>query len=119
MEKIIKINEQEIKLASNAATPMLYRKIYTADIFKDFVTLESQMQSGQISGEGIEIIQRVAHVTAYQADKGNVTLDPEDWLSQFELMDFIDVLPDIIEMWSGETETTSEAKKKNEKPSEE
>lgn len=118
MEKIIKVNEQEIKLVSNAATPMHYRRIHKSDLFKDFSLLETQLASGEISGEVFEILEKVVHIMAHQADKEGVPENIEEWLAQFELMDFVNALPAVVEMWSGETESTSEAKKKNEKPSE-
>lgn len=110
MEKTIKVNGHDIDFKTNGAFPRFYRLINKRDIFYDMQKLNS---ADVLADGGIEVLEDVAFAMAkFAHPKDKTTI--EEWLAQFETFDLFEILPDLIAMWTDETETSSEAKKKTE-----
>ena len=109
MEKVIKVGGKDVVFKATAATPMKYRNAFPGkDLFKDLITLDSITdEEGNVSFEGIDmgIFERVAYIMsdAYMKHVGF-----EEWLDGFELMDIMNVLPEIMDIWEGNMVTQSE-----------
>ncbi len=115
-EKIVKVGDQEVTFRSSAAMPRLYRIKFGRDIFKDFSKLTKsytgkKKNDESFSIEDLEIFENVAYIMARQADN-SVPEDVGEWLDQFEMFSIIEIMPEILEMWGMNMETTADSKKK-------
>ena len=93
-EKIIKINDKEIKFKATAGTPRLYRNMFGTDMMVDMQKL--QMQGEEI--KSLEIMENLAYIMAKHGDP-TITNDTVEWLDQFETMEVYEMLPSIVELW--------------------
>lgn len=110
MEKTINIYGRKIDFKTNGAFPRFYRLLNKRDIFADMQKLNGD---DVLADGGIEVLEDVAFAMAKFANpKDKITI--EDWLAQFETFDLFEIMPELIAMWTDETETSSEAKKKTE-----
>lgn len=95
MEKTIVINDQEIKLKSNGATPLLYKKHFGKDFFIEFM----KMQGGKGKGAenfDLEVFFNFMWLFAKQAD--NSIPSQIEWFEQFDSLPIMDVIEEIQEM---------------------
>ena len=78
--------------------------------------------SGRIDEGQEELVIKLAYVMAKQAEKADMTKLNNDtfmkWLEDFETTDFFEVTDDILNLYSGQMSTTSEAKKNTDQQSE-
>lgn len=114
MEKIIKINGQDVKLKASAATPHKYRMAFRRDLLTDMSSLlkaynDTQNGGSEFSRMNLEVFENVAFIMAKQA--GCAAADIDEWLDQFEVFDIYEALPQILDMWGMETETFVVSKK--------
>lgn len=109
MRSTISIGERDVEMAANAASPFIYHKIFGEDFL-----LKTQDGSGDI-----ELYIKMAFVMAKQAEigeadmmKGKVTeTDFIQWLAEFENMDMINALPEILNVYMKQKKTSSVPKK--------
>ena len=139
MEKILVIDGKEVGFRASALTPRLYRHKIGRDIIRDLNQLkrsyektvaaqkiqkpgenateqqvneyEQAMQDAQLSVMDLEIFENVAFVMARQYD-ANIPNTAEEWLEGFSVFSIYEILPDILELWQLNQQTTSTAKKK-------
>ena len=71
--------------------------------------LEKSVDFGEMNTEALE---NIAYIMAYHADRENTADNIEDWLAQFGIMSLVSVLPQILELWGINTQSTSDVKKK-------
>lgn len=120
MEKMIKVGDKELKLKSSAAIPRIYRLVYGRDIFADFQMLFENIVDGdevklyELPPETLTVIENILHLMNRYADDTQPD-SVEDWLDQFETLDLLPVIPEIVTMWKFENLTTSKSKKNTEK----
>ena len=103
LEKAITIGDKQVKFRSSATIPRLYRAKFKRDIFKDLSRLESSYKGNSDDGssfeiEDLEIFENVAYIMAYHADH-SIPATIEEWLDEFEMFSFYQVLPDILVLW--------------------
>ena len=110
MEKIIKINGQDIPFKATASTTRRYRQRFGKDLFLDINKIIINAQTGLTSGD-LECFENIAYIMAKQANE-DIPDEPDEWLDQFELMSVYEVLPQILELWGLNTQTLEESKKK-------
>lgn len=131
MTKEITIDGVPVLFRADASIPRLYRIHFGRDVFADMAKLiqkvapdetpetiaeespeeiESKMD---ISSMDNEVLENMAYIMAYHADKEHTPQNIDDWLAQFGVMSLTNVLPQILELWSINTQSTSEVKKKN------
>lgn len=61
MEKIIKLNGEELRLKSSLFTIIEYRSIFGTELFKDITKLEQDEQEGNIT-EVLEVLFKIIYV---------------------------------------------------------
>lgn len=109
MERIIKIGETEVLMKANALTPILYANNFKGkDMMNDMLHISKQIEGVTDEAEimrrlDVEIFYRVAYVMS-DAPRKHVKF--YDWLEQFELMDMYDALPEIMDLWLGNKESS-------------
>lgn len=116
------VDNKEIKCASNALTPILYRQIFKKDFLKElsgFLALRGK-KSEDYTEEDLDAITerseaftRLAFIMAKQAEIEKAAelvklteIDFFEWLSGFERKTFgePEVLTDILRIWKGNSE---------------
>lgn len=112
MERTIKIGEQEVRFKATAGTARRYRERFNSDIFSDITKL-AKASNGQATAVELSIFENLAYIMAKQADP-TVPDDPDEWLDTFEIMPFIEVLPQLLQLWGLNVEGLEESKKKAE-----
>lgn len=118
MDKIIKIDDKEIKFRATARTPRLYRALTMRDLIKDIKSLTDHYKDAQeedISGLSIDdltIFENFAYVMARQANPDMPEQTADEWLDTFNLFSVWEILPQILELWKLNNVQTSSPKKK-------
>jgi len=130
MTKEIMIDGVPVLFRADASIPRLYRIHFGRDVFADMgelikqvapnknveeiakqnsEELEKSVDFGEMNTEALE---NIAYIMAYHADRENTADNIEDWLAQFGIMSLVSVLPQILELWGINTQSTSDVKKK-------
>ena len=113
MEKTIQIDGKNINFKATAGTPKRYLATYHRDMIKDLQKLVKAQESGEtLSSEMLEIFLDASYIMAKQADPEGVPNDEDEWLDGFGMFSIYEVLPQIIELWGLQIETTVEQKKR-------
>ena len=105
-------NDVQVKMKADASIPRLYRIKFKRDIFKDLGALQSRLEKTKTEGEqlgalDLEMFENVSYLLAKHADPDNVPLDPDKWLEQFSMFSITEILPQILELWGFNMQTTS------------
>ena len=104
---IVKVDGKELEFAANAATPIRYKQIFKSDLMKEFEDPEKM--------EYYSVVTQLAYVMNRQATKkgfSNASFeDFVNWLSGFSPLAFTDAVEEILAVYTGSEETTSEPKK--------
>lgn len=114
MKKIIRIGEQEVALASNAATALRYKSVFGKDLLKEFAKLDKVDDTDKI--DAVEMVEKLTYIMNLQ-NKGEIKEASEDgfvdWLEKFEESDFQkpETIQEILAIWNKNISTTSELKK--------
>lgn len=116
IKKNIVIDGREIPFKASAAVPRLYRLKFGRDIYRDFASLQTNVEeeNAEKSGldiESLEVFENIAFVMAKHADPDNVPDNPDDFLEQFNTFSIYEILPQLIELWGLNTATQIESKK--------
>lgn len=130
MTKEIMIDGVPVLFRADASIPRLYRIHFGRDVFADMEklikqaaldksaeeiakqNLEELEKDIDISKMNTEALENIAYIMAYHADRENTADNIEDWLAQFGIMSLVGVLPQILELWGINTQSTSDVKKK-------
>lgn len=116
IKKNIVIDGKEVPFKASAAVPRLYRLKFGRDIYKDFASLQTNVEDeyAEKSGldiESLEVFENIAFIMAKHADPDNVPDSPDDFLEQFNTFSIYEILPQLIELWGLNTATQIESKK--------
>ena len=112
MEKVIRIDDKDVKFRATAATTRRYRQYFGRDLLIDFQKLEEGAgQDGSLSAETLTIFEDLAYTMAKQADP-SIPDDADEWLDGFDMFSIYVVLPQIVELWRLSSLPTSISKKK-------
>ena len=116
IKKNIVIDGREIPFKASAAVPRLYRLKFGRDIYRDFASLQTNVEEedAEKSGldiESLEVFENIAFIMAKHADPDNVPDSPDDFLEQFNTFSIYEILPQLIELWGLNTATQVESKK--------
>lgn len=91
MEKVINIDNKNIKFKSTAATPLRYKAQFGRDFFNDLMKLEPENTELDT-----EVIYNIIWVLAKTADK---TIPPLiEWLDEFDSIDLGEVITEVKDM---------------------
>lgn len=108
MEKIVKIDGKEMKLAVNGGTPRLYRSLFRKDLFQGMNNAMDENNDIKDS----EVFENLAFVMAIQGGSISMSAKIDDWLNAMSNpMAIMEAAPDILNLWLATKETTSKAKK--------
>ena len=118
--KYIEIDGKQVPFKASAAIPRIYRLKFGRDIFTDVdrlieATKGEKAERSTLDIETLNIFEDVAYTMAKYADP-DVPDTPEAWLDGFDMFAIYFILPQIIELWRLNTQTTVEGKKKVEQP---
>ena len=116
IKKNIVIDGREIPFKASAAVPRLYRLKFGRDIYRDFASLQTNVEEedaekSDLDIESLEVFENIAFIMAKHADPDNVPDSPDDFLEQFNTFSIYEILPQLIELWGLNTATQIESKK--------
>ena len=122
MDKVIRIDDKDVKFRATARTPRLYRVIIGRDMIIDMNQLankyrkvnEAKKNGDNLSftSKELQIFEDAAYVMARHATPDIEQQTADDWLDSFNMFSIYEVLPHLLELWGLNQETTSTAKKK-------
>lgn len=114
MYREIKVGGKSIPMLANGATPIRYRMTFGKDIISEFESV--QTDTGKASSSIAELAFIMTKAAEAQSEhKAMTTLNQEsfiEWLEQFEPLDLVLASEDIVDLYLGNEQTLSEAKKK-------
>lgn len=113
MEKTIQINGIDCKFKTSGALPRIYRTTTGRDIFADMTALDGVDDESALQSGVINTLEDVAYCMALHADP-TTTDDVIEWLEQFGTFGLIKELPQILDLWTKEIESTSVPELNNE-----
>lgn len=109
-----------VKFKATANVPRMYRIWFRRDIIKDMQQLKKsanrvKKNKQEYAIDDLSIFENVAYTMARLADLENTPDSIDKWLDKFTTFSIYEILPQILELWEMNLETTSEAKKKQHK----
>lgn len=130
MYKSIKLNNAkgeaiEVGFLANAATPLRYKMTFHSDLITKFANAKQDTDEGV--KYDIDFLPELSFIMAMQskaADNDEIKLEKLgykeflNWLEGLDSFTLEENAEEIVSVYYGNTETTSEAKKNNEEPSE-
>ena len=138
MDKILTIDGKEVGFRATALTPRLYRHKIGRDIIRDLNRLRKAyvrvmqvqqdapsedatpeelsayteaLQDAQLDVLDLEIFEDAAYIMAKQYD-ASIPGSPEEWLEEFSTFSVYKILPELLQLWQLNQQTTSISKKK-------
>ena len=130
----IEIDGQMVKFMASARTPRLYRSKFNRDLIVDMMNLKQNFdeaikakhipadateedkkkmeQSAELSVMDLNIFENMAYVMAKQACPDSVSDSIDEWMDQFGAFSVYEIFPKLSSMWTMNTKTIVEAKKK-------
>ena len=122
MDKVIRIDDKDVKFRATARTPRLYRVIIGRDMIIDMNQLANKyrkVNKAKKNGDNLsftskelQMFEDAAYVMARHATPDIEQQTADDWLDSFNMFSIYEVLPHLLELWGLNQKTTSTAKKK-------
>lgn len=123
MDKVIRIDDQDVEFRATARTPRLYRVIIGRDMIVDMNKLSrkyKEVSEAKINGENeteftaddLQIFEDAAYVMARHANPDMEEKTADEWLDKFDMFSIYTILPDLLILWGQNQKTTSTPKKK-------
>lgn len=118
MYKEISISGKTFPMECNGSTPIRYKQVFREDFL--VILAKTSSSNEEMHPDLIYAVQKLAYIMYKQALKEDMArLSVEGWMmwmEQFGPMDMIDVavMNDILSFFNGDSQTTAEAKKKDE-----
>lgn len=114
MHKVLDIDGKKVGFNASALTPRLYRHKFGRDFMRDVNLLRKKYaastEEDKLDALDLEIFENIAYMLAWQYDP-TIPDSPDEWLDGFEMFSIYIVLPEILQLWLVNEETTSKAKK--------
>lgn len=114
MYKVIEVGNIAVPMEANAATPIRYRMLFKKDLLTQFQA--AQDDAAKVS----DTIPELGFIMAMQAAKANLSAvsfdDYLEWLEQFGPLDLLNAGGEIANLYTDNTATASEPKKKADQP---
>ena len=109
--KKIEIDGREIGFKASAAVPRLYRNKFGRDVYKDLMALNEAVQENNEDASALdtfslEMFESLAWVMAKHYDPENVPDSVDEFLEQFNTFSIYQVLPELIDLWGMNIQTT-------------
>ena len=120
MEATVKIDGKDVRFKATAAVPLLYRRKFNRDLFRDLRAVAAAMEGKEPSGSALPLqalttFEQLAYIMAKHAEPDGVPDTPEEWLDGFSMLPIFAIFPVILDLWSGNMEGLEESKKKAER----
>lgn len=114
MFKEIKVGDKTIPMLANGATPLRYKLLFRKDIIAEFQLAENDYSKVTDSVPELAFIMaKQAEASQSKEDLNLLNFDKYmTWMEQFEPMDLVFASDDIIDLYMGNNQTSSESKKK-------
>lgn len=117
MDRIVEIDEREVKFRATARTPRLYRAIIGRDMIQDMNKLIKSFERKKKGEDELDVIdlqifEDAAYIMARHANPDIEQKTADEWLDTFNMFSIFEVLPHILELWAGNTKQTASPKKK-------
>ena len=117
VEKKVTIDGKEVNFRASAATPRLYRAKFRRDLMMDMqklATAKDARENGvNFSIGDLETFENVAYIMAYQGNP-DMPATIEEWLDQFPVFSIYEILPELLDLWGLNMETTNTPKNPDE-----
>lgn len=112
----IELNNEKVKLLSNAVTAIHYKQVFKKDLL---VMMLVDAPSGKMNdAEAVEMAQELCYVMAMQAAKQDISYEGYlAWLETQSQIELINKSFEIIDAFKEQTQGLSESKKKEEQQS--
>lgn len=110
--KIINIEGEDVLFRASAALPLVYRRLFQADIYQDLQNLLSSLQNQEAESldlSALQIISNIAYAMAVHANKS--IGDMEVWLEKFDMFSLQSAALELIDLWRMDNITLVQAKK--------
>lgn len=119
MEITVRIDGRDVRFKATAAVPLLYRRKFNRDLFRDLREVAAAMEEKKATGERLPLqaltaFEQMAYIMAKHAEPDTVPNSPEEWLDGFSMLPIVAIFPVILDLWSGNMEGLEESKKKAE-----
>lgn len=110
----------EVNFKASANVPRMYRIWFRQDIIKDMSELKSAAKRVSESGEEfseleLTMFENIAYTMARLGANVQDFPSIDEWFDGFSLFSIYEILPQLLELWNMNMETTSESKKKQRK----
>ena len=117
MDKVVKIDNKDVKFRATARTPRLYRAIIGRDMIADMNRLQQRFnpanaEESNLDMLDLQIFEDAAYIMARHANPDMEEKTADEWLDSFNMFSIYEVLPHILELWAVNTKQTSSPKKK-------
>ena len=114
--KKIEIDGKEVEFRASAAVPRMYRIKFGRDIYKDLRSLEKSVdendeEESSMDLFSLEMFENIAFIMAKHAAPDKVHSEPDEWLEEFNTFSIYQILPQLIDLWGLNVQTTVEARK--------
>lgn len=115
MNKTLKVGNRELTLESNAGTALFYKRIFRKDIIKIISGMsedDSVIDMSDLSMELCFVMSKQGEGIGISSMLSLTYNDYVEWVCSFSSDAFmnVDVITQIMEIWQGNNETTSEVK---------
>lgn len=119
MEKIINIDGKDCVFKTSASIPRMYRLQFKRDIFLDLTKIQKAVEKAEktkkdLPLEVLELFENIAYLMHRHGDNKQPK-DIDKWLEQFDTFSIYQILPEILELWTGENLQLSTLKKNQER----
>lgn len=122
MERTVSIGDTEVRMRASALIPRLYRYKFSRDMIVDMNRLinsatqinrkRSKGEQADFSLEDLTIFENAAYIMAKHADP-SLPEDVDEWLDGMDgVLSVYQALPQILELWGLNQQTTSVPRKK-------
>lgn len=110
MYREIKIGQSTVPMSANGATPIRYRMVFGKDLINEFRGIDGNYSVA------IDTVTELAFIMAKAGEKADMDKLNQNayiaWLEQFEPFDITNAADEIIDLYMGNIQTSSEVKKK-------
>lgn len=114
--KKIEIDGKEVEFKASAAIPRMYRIKFGRDIYKDLSQLENSVgendeDASNLDLFSLELFENISFIMYKAAHPEDGVSSVDEFLDQFNTFSIYQILPQLIDLWGLNVQTTVEARK--------
>ena len=114
--KKIEIDGKEVEFKASAAIPRMYRIKFGRDIYKDLSQLENSVgendeDASNLDLFSLELFENISFIMYKAAHPEDRVSSVDEFLDQFNTFSIYQILPQLIDLWGLNVQTTVEARK--------